>query len=65
MTAQEYFNSGLANEESNLFENAISDYTKAIELDAKNMDKYKELGAIINTIKLIIQNIIRSNFLQN
>jgi tetratricopeptide (TPR) repeat protein len=45
-TAQEYFNIGLANEESNLFENAISDYTKAIELDGNNADYYNHRGEV-------------------
>jgi hypothetical protein len=53
MTAQEYFNRGLANEESNLFESAISDYTKAIELDLdpEYRDNFKELGEICKLIQ--------------
>ena len=45
-TAQEYLNSGLANEESNQFESAISDYTKAIELDGNNSDYYNHRGEV-------------------
>jgi len=41
-TDQEYFNSGLANEESQQFESAIEDYTEAIELESENRDNFKE-----------------------
>jgi hypothetical protein len=34
-TAQEHYNSGLANEDSQHFESAIEDYTEAIKLDTE------------------------------
>ena len=43
-TAQEYFNSGLANEESQQFESAIEYYTEAIKLDPKNADYFNQRG---------------------
>ncbi len=47
-TAQEYYNSGLAKEESQQFESAIEDYTEAIKLDTKYRDNFKELREICN-----------------
>jgi hypothetical protein len=42
-TAQEYYNNGLANEESQQFESAIEDFTEAIKLDTEYRDNFKEL----------------------
>lgn len=42
-TAQEYYNSGLAKEDSQQFESAVEDYTEAIKLVAENADYFKEM----------------------
>ena len=43
-TAQEYFYSGLDKAEAKDYNGAISDYTKAIELDPNDVDAYSNRG---------------------
>jgi tetratricopeptide (TPR) repeat protein len=50
-TAQEYYNSGLAKEDSQQFESAIEDYNEAIKLDPENADYFNQRGITKDKLK--------------
>ncbi|MDB9712973.1 tetratricopeptide repeat protein, partial [Flavobacteriaceae bacterium] len=50
-TAEEYFNSGYDKDEVKDFYGAISDYTKAIELDPNYANAYNNRGILKNKLK--------------